>query len=55
MTIKKDDFECCICLEDFSDNNNLLVKIPCTCKLLFLQILLGMCSYCFNKDDEIYD
>lgn len=50
----KDDLECCICLENFSDNNNLLVEIPCTCKLwihqdCFVKTNLNKCLICKKK------
>ena len=34
---KKEEGECCICLESVSSPNNLIVKLPCTCKLLIHQ------------------
>ena len=51
---KKEEGECCICLESVSSPNNLIVKIPCTCKLMihqecFVQTDLSNCLVCKKK------
>lgn len=52
--LKQQDGECCICLESVSTPDNLLVKLPCSCKLwihqkCFVQANRCKCLVCKKK------
>lgn len=51
---KQEEGECCICLENYSNPHNLLINLPCTCKMLihqecFIQTDLTKCLVCKKK------
>lgn len=54
MSIKKNDLECCICLESYSDNNNILEELPCSCNLwihqkCFIKTNFKKCLICKQR------